>query len=98
MGDIFSLARKMKRAARNGTGTTFTADEMAFMLHVGVFDTISALEVKELQARCPAKANSQSEISGSTSGGTVSRPTFGRSPATETNRGPLSIAALSAGL
>jgi hypothetical protein len=68
MGDIFSLAKKLERAVRNGSGCSVSADEMRLLVDGGIFGQIHALKVKELEATCLGRAApTSSETTGSTS-------------------------------
>jgi hypothetical protein len=97
MGDVLTLAKKMERALRNGTGFNVTLDEMLAMSEIGVIDTVHAAKLRELQARCPAKANIPTATIGSTNGETASPPTSGKSPHIDPTAARSFIAALSAG-
>jgi len=52
---VLSLAKKMERALRNGTGFTVTVDEMLCLSDMGVLGTIQTEKLRELQASCPAR-------------------------------------------
>jgi len=91
-----ALASKFRRALRNETGATFTLEQMRELSSYGVLPMILQKEAEEL---CPdVQMNSGSETTGSPSGEMANHRISGRSPTTRTSRGPLSIAALSAGL
>lgn len=93
MGDVLTLAKKMERALRNGTGFNVTVDEMLAMSEIGVLDAVHTAKLRELQARCPAKpALTSSETGGSTSAGTANLRS-GKLPPIEAGRSY--IAALS---
>ena len=93
---VQSIASKYRRALRNGTGASFTLEQLKELAGHGVLELIARIEAEEL---CPAKtARSSSENIGSTSAGTENRPTSGKSRPTPASRGPLSIEALSEGL
>lgn len=89
-----TIASKFRRSLRNGTGATFTLEQMKELASFGVLKMLATKEADEL---CP-ETGSPSENTGSISGGTESPPTSGRSRPIPRNRGPLSIEALSAGL
>jgi hypothetical protein len=55
MGDVLSLAKKMERALRNGTGFNVSSEEMAVLAGLGVIQTVTQRKIEELQARCPVK-------------------------------------------
>ena len=75
MGDILSLAKKLERAMRNGTGFNVTSDEVSALIEDDIVDAVYAAKLKRLKARCPGKlANTSSEIIGSTSGATALPP------------------------
>lgn len=91
-----SIASKFRRAIRNGTGATFTNEQLQEMAGYGLLKTLALIESEEL---CPERLPPTSSVtSGSTKGGTENRPTSGRLPPTGRERGPLSIEALSAGI
>ncbi|MCW1431351.1 hypothetical protein [Novosphingobium sp. JCM 18896] len=89
-----TIASKFRRALRNGTGATFTLEQMQELAGFGVLKMLATKEADEL---CPENPSSASEIIGSPSAETGSRRTSGRLHPTPTSRGPLSIEALSAG-
>ena len=88
------VAQQLRRALRNRTGVRFSLEQIQELAEWGVLELVSKIEMNEL---CRAKtALSSSGTSGSTSVVTASLPTSGRSP--QRLGGPLSIAALSAGM
>lgn len=75
---IQGIVSKYRRALRNGTGATFSLEQLREMAECGVLETLAVMEANEL---CPAKiANMSSEITGSISGATASRRVSTRSP------------------
>lgn len=94
MGDILTIAKKMERALRLGTGFNATEEELLALVEGGIFERVHSLKVQELQAKCLGRKNTPSAIFGSTSEETGSRPTSGRSPATIPPLDRSSIAAL----
>lgn len=98
MSDILTLAKKMERALRNGTGFNVTADEMLVLSEIGVIDRVHGAKLEELKARCPVKrVPTRAATTGSTSAGTEHRPMSGRSPATSPEAGRSFIEALGFG-
>lgn len=98
MSDILTLAKKMERALRNGTGFKVTPEEVSALLGIGVLERIHSAKFEELKARCPAKtANTQSENTGSTSAATERPRVSTRLPATPRNHDQTYIAALGLG-
>lgn len=96
MGDIFSLAKKMERAARNGTGFNVTAEEMRLLMAARVYDVIQGVKSEELRSKCLGAENTRSEITGSTSGETAPPPPSGKSQPISREAAKSYIAALSA--
>jgi len=79
---VLSLAKKMERALRNGTGFTVTVDEMLCLSDMGVLGTIQTEKLRELQASCPAKRMSTgSATTGSPNAEMGAQRAYGRSPA-----------------
>ncbi len=97
MSDIFTLAKKMERAARNGTGFNVTADEMRLLLAGGGYELVQSIKTKELQAKWRGAESTQSETTGSTSDVTARRPMSGRSRPTSPEADRSFIAALRLG-
>ena len=96
---VSGIAQKFRRALRNETGTKFTLDELRALVDIGSYDAIIKAEAEEIKSKWEKTLRpASSATTGSTSGATVHRPKFGRSPITPANQGPLSIAALSKGL
>ena len=96
MGDILSLAKKLERAMRNGTGFNVTSEEVAALVEDDIVDAVYAAKLKRLKARCPAKAApTSSENIGSTSAATASHPS-GKQPPIRGEAAKSYIAALSA--
>jgi hypothetical protein len=62
MADFSAIAKKMERAVRNGTGTSFTPEEMQLLLSAGIFDTISALKIKEMRSKCADRVNADRPV------------------------------------
>lgn len=48
MPETLTLAKKMERALRNGTGFKVADDELPILMRLGVFDTVGAEKIKEL--------------------------------------------------
>ena len=92
---VLSLAKKMERALRNGTGFTVSVDEMLCLSDMGVLGTIQSEKLRELQASCPARTvRTSSGTIGSTNAETSAPKAFGRSPATTPPLDRSAIAAL----
>jgi hypothetical protein len=82
VGDILSLAKKLERAMRNGTGFNVTPEEVSALVQDDIVDVVYAAKLRRLKEQCPARiAPTSSENTGSTRGGTASRPA-GRSQPT----------------
>ena len=98
MGDVLSLAKKMERALRNGTGFNVSSDEIGVLAELGIFQTVTQKKIEELQARCPVKiAPTSSETSGSTNDATANHLMSGRPLPTGKEVARSYISALSAG-
>jgi integrase len=83
MTAVAEITRKHRRAMRNGTGATFSIEQLKALAAIGVLDHIARVEVEEL---CPAKTpHTSSAIGGSTSAATESRQ-IGRLPGTPPSR------------
>lgn len=95
IGPAASIASRLRRARRNGTGLRIDATDLQTLAQLGIYEILARAEAEEM---CLAKANTATAISGSTSDETDDRPTSGRSPTIPRNRAPLSIAALAADL
>ena len=97
MGDILSLAKKLERAMRNGTGFNVTTEEVAAMVQDDIVDAVYAAKLRRLKARCPVKtAPMSSENTGLTSAATAPRPTPGKPQPIGPEAAKSYIAALSA--
>ena len=91
------IAKKMRRAFRNESGTKFSLDELRAIADIGAFDAILHAEAEEIKGTWAKTHRPASlESTGSTSGGMVNLPTSGRSPDMTPNLGRTFIAALSA--
>ena len=76
---VQTIAKKFRRALRNGTGATFTPEQLKELAEIGLLKTLAILEAEEL---CPAKIHpTSSETTGSTNGATAN-PRSGKSPRT----------------
>jgi len=81
-----SIADKFRRALRNGTGATFTLDQLREMAGYGLLVELARIEANELwPVNKPDAADAELKLK---------RPSTGKRP----DRGPLSIAVLSEGL
>jgi hypothetical protein len=73
-----AIATKFRRALRNGTGASFTIEQLKELIGHGVLELIAQIEVQEL---CHTKpAHTLSKTVGLISGVTVRRPTSGKLP------------------
>lgn len=98
MGDILTLANKLERAMRNGTGFNVTSDEVAALVADDVVDAVYSAKLRKLKEQYSAKpAHTSSTTFDSTRGAAAPPPTFGKPKLTSPEAAMSYIAALSAG-
>jgi hypothetical protein len=91
---ISDVARKYRRALRNGTGVRFTLAELQALADIGTLEALQTAEARELQAKWPATSHpTPPASSGLIAGPTASLP-HGKSPGMTKKREPSAIAAL----
>ena len=84
MADILCIAKKLRTAVRNKTGTSFTRDEVLELLKGGIVSSVYRLEEKqEMEALCPANDPKTGPINSETAGS-----------GSETSKGPRSGASV----
>ena len=96
MSVMEDVARKYRRALRNGTGLHLTPVEMRAFAEHGALEIAAQAEIADL---CPARENpTASGNTGSQSAATANRPTSGKSRAIPTSPDLTFTAALGLGM
>lgn len=62
------LCNKLKRALRNGTGTSFSAEELQRLADMGLLETLNEAEAEELRAKWADNQNIPLATTGSPRG------------------------------
>lgn len=80
MGDILSLAKKLERAMRNGTGFQITADEVAACVESEVANAVMAAKMIKLKAMCAARTDTLRKSDEQTIPQRVAKPSASTKP------------------
>lgn len=98
MSAISAIARKYRRALRNGKGTRFSLDELQALADEGALEMLQAAEARELKDKWAAKPHlTSSETSGSINAAMGSRPMSGKLLGMTRRPDPSAILALVSG-
>lgn len=98
MSNLSDIARKFRRALRNGTGAHFSRDELRTLADLGVFERLQQAEAIEIQSRWAGQTYATTSVWTDSTGDDTKGPFVGNSSDVTGKPGRSVIEALVAGI